>query len=73
MRDTGRRFREKTGFFRVSLTPALPRHLVMREAFRDQAALDAHFSMPYFQRFAATADDLLQEPLQLIFLEQVSA
>ncbi|AGN79088.1 zinc-binding alcohol dehydrogenase family protein [Pseudomonas fulva] len=45
----------------------------MREAFRDQAALDAHFSMPYFQRFAATADDLLQEPLQLIFLEQVSA
>jgi quinol monooxygenase YgiN len=45
----------------------------MREAFRDQAALDAHFSMPYFQRFAVTADDLLQEPLQLIFLEQVSA
>lgn len=45
----------------------------MREAFRDQAALDAHFSMPYFQRFAATADDLLQEPLQLISLEQVSA
>lgn len=29
--------------------------------------------MPYFQRFAAMADDLLQEPLQLIFLEQVSA
>jgi len=45
----------------------------MREAFRDQAALDAHVSMPYFQRFAATADDLLEEPLQLIFLEQVSA
>lgn len=45
----------------------------MREAFGDQAALDAHISMPYFQRFAATADDLLQEPLQLIFLEQVSA
>ena len=45
----------------------------MREAFRDQAALDAHISMPYFKRFAATADDLLQEPLQSIFLEQVSA
>lgn len=45
----------------------------MREAFRDQASLDGHISMPYFQRFAATADDLLQEPLQLIFLEQVSA
>ncbi|MFJ2285740.1 putative quinol monooxygenase [Pseudomonas iridis] len=45
----------------------------MREAFKDQAALDAHFAMPYFQGFAATADDLLEEPLQLIFLEQVSS
>jgi quinol monooxygenase YgiN len=45
----------------------------MRESFRDQAALDAHFAMPYFQRFATTADDLLKEPLQLIFLEQISA
>lgn len=44
----------------------------MREAFKDQAALDAHFAMPYFQRFAAKANDLLEEPLQLIFLEQVS-
>ncbi len=45
----------------------------MREAFKNQAALDAHFAMPYFQRFAATADDLLEKPLQLIFLEQVSS
>lgn len=45
----------------------------MREAFKNQAALDAHFATPYFQRFAATADDLLEEPLQLIFLEQVSS
>lgn len=45
----------------------------MREAFENQAALDAHFAMPYFQLFAATADDLLEEPLQLIFLEQVSS
>ncbi|WLH38405.1 putative quinol monooxygenase [Pseudomonas sp. FP2196] len=44
----------------------------MREAFKDQAALDAHFATPYFQRFAAAANDLLAEPLQLIFLEQVS-
>lgn len=43
----------------------------MREAFKDQAALDTHFAMPYFQRFAATANDLLDEPLRLIFLEQV--
>ncbi|MFJ7313112.1 putative quinol monooxygenase [Pseudomonas sp. NPDC098747] len=45
----------------------------MREAFKDQAALDVHFSMPYFKCFAAKADDLLEEPLQLIFLEQVSS
>lgn len=45
----------------------------MREAFADQAALDTHFAMPYFQHFAGIADDLLAEPLQLIFLEQVSA
>lgn len=44
----------------------------MREAFKDQAALDAHFAMPYFKRFAAAADDLLEEPLQPIFLEHVS-
>ncbi|MFI7801236.1 putative monooxygenase YcnE [Pseudomonas sp. DD1] len=49
-----------------------PGTFYMREAFKNQAALDAHFAMPYFQRFAATADDLLQEPLKLIFLEQVS-
>ncbi|MDD0976795.1 putative quinol monooxygenase [Pseudomonas fontis] len=45
----------------------------MREAFQDQAALDAHFATAYFQHFAAGADDLLAEPLQLIFLEQVSS
>jgi len=49
-----------------------PGTFYMREAFKNQAALDAHYAMPYFQRFAATADDLLQEPLKLIFLEQVS-
>lgn len=49
-----------------------PGTFYMREAFKDQAALDTHFATPYFRRFAATADDLLSEPLQLIFLEQVS-
>ncbi|MDR6915423.1 hypothetical protein J2X66_002291 [Pseudomonas sp. 3296] len=29
--------------------------------------------MHWYQRFTATADDLLEEPLQLIFLEQVTA
>lgn len=49
-----------------------PGTFYMREAFKDQAALDAHFATAYFQRFAATADELLSEPLKLIFLEQVS-
>lgn len=49
-----------------------PGTFYMREAFKDQAALDAHFATPYFKKFALAADGLLQEPLQLIFLEQVS-
>ncbi len=49
-----------------------PGTFYMREAFKNQAALDEHFATPYFQHFAATADALLSEPLQLIFLEQVS-
>jgi quinol monooxygenase YgiN len=49
-----------------------PGTFYMREAFKHQAALDAHFATPYFKQFAATADSLLKEPLQLIFLEQVS-
>lgn len=49
-----------------------PGTFYMREAFKDQSALDAHFATPYFKQFAATADSLLTEPLQLIFLEQVS-
>ncbi|WP_414155464.1 putative quinol monooxygenase [Pseudomonas sp. BNK-43-a] len=49
-----------------------PGTFYMREAFVDQAALDAHFAAPYFQRFAAQSETLLGEPLRLIFLEQVS-
>lgn len=49
-----------------------PGTFYMREAFKNQAALDAHFATPYFKEFAANADSLLKEPLQLIFLEQVS-
>ncbi|RYE40418.1 MAG: antibiotic biosynthesis monooxygenase [Hyphomicrobiales bacterium] len=44
----------------------------MREAFEDQAALDAHFATPHFQKFKATLDDILEAPIQLIFLDQVS-
>lgn len=49
-----------------------PGTFYMREAFKDKAAFDAHVAAPYFQRFAATTDDLLSEPLKLILLDQVS-
>lgn len=49
-----------------------PGTFYMREAFADQAALDAHFATPHFQAFAAEIDALLEEPLRLIFLDQVS-
>ncbi|WP_327438892.1 putative quinol monooxygenase [Pseudomonas donghuensis] len=44
----------------------------MREAFRNQQALDLHLAMPYFQAFAQRFDELLSEPLQLQMLEQVA-
>jgi quinol monooxygenase YgiN len=50
-----------------------PGTFYMREAFTNQAALDAHIAAPYFQAFAATIDDLLEEPLRLILLDQVSS
>lgn len=45
----------------------------MREAFADKAALDAHFASDYFQAFAARLDELLVAPLDLLFLNQLSA
>ena len=50
-----------------------PGTFYMREAFTSQAALDEHFAAPYLQAFAAKLDDLLEEPLRLIFLDQVSS
>lgn len=50
-----------------------PGTFYMREAFASQAALDEHIAADYFQVFAATIDDLLAEPLRLIFLDQVSS
>ena len=49
-----------------------PGTFYMREAFVSQAALDAHCETDYFQAFARQADDLLAEPLRLIFMEEVS-
>jgi quinol monooxygenase YgiN len=42
------------------------------EAFVSQAALDAHCETAYFQAFARQADELLAEPLRLVFMEEVS-
>lgn len=48
-----------------------PGTFYMREAFVDEAGLDAHRASPHFQRFAARAETLLAEPLRLIFLDPV--
>lgn len=43
----------------------------MRESFKDKAALDEHFAMPYFKAFAMRFDELLDRPLLLVFLREV--
>lgn len=48
-----------------------PGTFYMRESFRDQAALDAHFRMPYFKAFEKRFDELLARPLQLVGLKEV--
>lgn len=50
-----------------------PGTFYMREAFRNQDSLDQHFATPHFQQFAAGVDQLLEEPLRLIFLDQISS
>lgn len=50
-----------------------PGTFYMREAFVDQSALDLHFETPHFQAFAAVAESLLAEPLELVFLDQISS
>lgn len=49
-----------------------PGTFYMRESFTDRAALDAHIATPYFQAFAKRFDELLERPLQLIFLAEVA-
>lgn len=49
-----------------------PGTFYMREAFVSQAALDSHCQTDNFQAFASQAESLLAEPLQLIFLDEVS-
>ena len=44
----------------------------MQEAFLDQAAFDAHIATPHFINFASQINDLMNEPIALIELQQVS-
>lgn len=56
--------------FELTETPGT---FYMRESFRDQAALEEHFSKPYFQEFAKRFEELLARPLQLIGLREVGS
>lgn len=49
-----------------------PGSFYMRESFRDQAALDAHLATPHFKAFEERFDELLEEPIRLVFLEQIA-
>jgi quinol monooxygenase YgiN len=42
------------------------------ETWTNQAALDAHFAMPYFAQLGAKLKDLTEEPLQLTLTKMVS-
>ncbi|MCX2477317.1 putative quinol monooxygenase [Pedobacter sp. MC2016-05] len=44
----------------------------MQEAFQDEAAFGFHTQTTHFQTFAKRMDDLMDEPIQLIKLNQVS-
>ena len=42
------------------------------ETWTNQAALDAHFAMPYFAELGAKLKDWVEEPLQLILTKMIS-
>jgi quinol monooxygenase YgiN len=49
-----------------------PGSFYMREAFVSRSALDEHLAAPYFLAFAQRFDELLAEPIKLIFLDKVA-
>lgn len=49
-----------------------PGSFYMREAFVSRSALDEHLATPYFQAFEKRFDELLAEPIKLIFLDKVA-
>ena len=49
-----------------------PGSFYMRESFENRAALDTHFATPHFRAFEQRADELLDTPIRLVFLEKVA-
>jgi quinol monooxygenase YgiN len=43
------------------------------EAWKDQAAIDTHFSMPYFTAFGPKVQDWLQQPTEINILDVISS
>jgi quinol monooxygenase YgiN len=48
-----------------------PGSFVLYENWRDQAALDLHFSLPYSQEFAVQTPHLLAKPLEMIRAQKI--
>ena len=44
----------------------------MREAFENRIAFEAHTATAHFQNFASQINDLMDEPIRLIELQQIS-
>lgn len=49
-------------------TPAL---FVLHEQWRSKNDLDAHFKMPYLERFVHAAESLLDGPMEIVFLNRL--
>lgn len=50
-----------------------PETFYMRESWRDEAALEEHIALPYFQAFIGQMESLLAEPLRLDYLTPIEA
>lgn len=49
-----------------------PAVFVWHETWKDRAALDAHFELPYFKEFFARAGELAAEPPQITLTRMIS-
>jgi quinol monooxygenase YgiN len=48
-----------------------PTVFVLYENWKDQAALDAHFQQPYVKQVMKAYEEMLAEPLEVMFLEKI--